>query len=375
MRLAEELSRLKTRAEKASELLTEEATKNALVMPTLLALGYDVFDPEVVVPEFTADVGIKKGEKVDYAIRIGGKIALLVECKPVASDLSKEHASQLYRYFSVTEARFSVLTNGIEWRFFTDLDAPNKMDAKPFFIFSLLESAEHDLIELAKFAAESFSVDDILSAASDLKYKSLIADEVRREFSQPSDEFTRMIARRIYDGNLTAEIRGRFSGLIASTILDILRDQANQRLKDAIDRPALPVPPPGRLVEGAPLPESTSPGDAIKTTEEEIDGLRIIKAIVRKEINVSRVYLRDAASYCAILFDDNNRRPIARLYLEGKKKRIGVFADKIENRFDIESVDDIYNYSDQLLLTVRSYLSSDSTTKPNPKRADAPNGV
>jgi len=372
MRLAEELSRLKVRAEKASELLTEEATKNALVMPTLRALGYDVFDPEVVVPEFTADVGIKKGEKVDYAIRIGGKIALLIECKPVASDLSKEHASQLYRYFSVTEARFSILTNGIEWRFFTDLDAPNKMDAKPFFIFSLLEFAEHDLVELTKFSADSFSVDDILSAASDLKYKSLIADEVRREFAQPSDEFTRMIARRVYDGNLTAEIRGRFGGLIAATILDILRDQANQRLKDAIDRPALPVPPTGRLVEGPATPESNGVAEAVKTTEEEIEGLRIIKAIVRKEISVSRVHLRDAASYCAILFDDNNRKPLARLYLEGKKKRIGLFSDKTEVRYDISSVDDLYTYADQLLVTARSYLSAESMTKGTTRRGDGP---
>jgi len=106
----------------------------------LRALGYDVFDPEVVVPEFTSDVGIKKGEKVDYAIKINSKIMMLIECKPSRTDLSKEHASQLYRYFSVTESRFGILTNGIEWRFFTDLDAPNKMDAKPFLYFLCLST-------------------------------------------------------------------------------------------------------------------------------------------------------------------------------------------------------------------------------------------
>lgn len=112
--LREQLITLRNRAERSSELLTEEATKNALIMPMLKTLGYDVFDPSIVIPEFTADFGVKKGEKVDYAIRIGGEIQILVECKPVHSDLASVHASQLYRYYSVTKARFGILTNGRE---------------------------------------------------------------------------------------------------------------------------------------------------------------------------------------------------------------------------------------------------------------------
>src|SRR4051794_35249800 len=127
---------------------TEEATKNAMVMPFISALGYNVFDPQEVTPELHADVGLKKGEKVDYAILKDGKPIILFECKWHGADLNKEHASQLYRYFSVTEARFGVLTNGIAYRFYTDLEAQNKMDSKPFFEFNMANYRDQDIEEL-----------------------------------------------------------------------------------------------------------------------------------------------------------------------------------------------------------------------------------
>ena len=107
--------------------------QNALIMPFISALGYNVFDPTEVVPEFTADVGTKKGEKVDYVIMREGKPdPILIEAKAATCNLDDAHCSQLYRYFSVTDARFGVLTNGIHYRFFSDLEAPNKLDVRPF---------------------------------------------------------------------------------------------------------------------------------------------------------------------------------------------------------------------------------------------------
>ena len=97
---------------------TEEATKNAYVMPFIQMLGYDVFNPLEVVPEFTADVGLKQGEKVDYAIMIGGSPAILIECKDCRNDLSISNAGQLFRYFHTTRAKFGILTNGIFYRFY-----------------------------------------------------------------------------------------------------------------------------------------------------------------------------------------------------------------------------------------------------------------
>jgi hypothetical protein len=121
---------------------TEEATKNAFILPFIGILGYDVFDPSEVVPEFTADVGTKKGEKVDYAIIRDKKVIMLFECKACDANLDESHASQLYRYFSVTESRIGVLTNGILYRFYTDLEEPNKMDSKPFMELNIIEIQE-----------------------------------------------------------------------------------------------------------------------------------------------------------------------------------------------------------------------------------------
>lgn len=110
---------------------TEEATKMSLIVPLFQILGYDVFNPAEFCPEYTADVGIKKGEKVDYAILENGSPSMLIECKSCTEQLDK-HSSQLFRYFGTTPAKFGILTNGLIYRFYTDLEESNKMDLVPF---------------------------------------------------------------------------------------------------------------------------------------------------------------------------------------------------------------------------------------------------
>ena len=140
-------------------------------MPFIQALGYNVFDPTEVVPEFTADIGTKRGEKVDYAIMQDGKPIILIEAKSATSDLNGEHASQLFRYFSVTEARIGILTNGLQYRFHSDLEKPNHMDEKPFLIVDILNFDTRPVSQLKKFSKAAFDVDRILSSANELKYK------------------------------------------------------------------------------------------------------------------------------------------------------------------------------------------------------------
>ena len=106
---------------------TEEATKTAFIMPFLQLLGYDVFNPTEVVPEFTADVGIKEGEKVDYAIVLNGQPEILIECKMCGHELNAANENQLLRYFHASKAKFGILTNGVVYKFYTDLAEPNKM--------------------------------------------------------------------------------------------------------------------------------------------------------------------------------------------------------------------------------------------------------
>lgn len=157
MDLIDQLRTLASRIQSTKDIIqTEEATKNAMVMPFIQILGYNVFDPLEVTPELVADVGTKKGEKVDYAILKDGKPIILFECKKSGADLSINHDAQLFRYFHVTAARFGVLTNGLLYRFFTDLEQPNKMDDKPFFEFNILDFKDRDVEELKKFAKVAF---------------------------------------------------------------------------------------------------------------------------------------------------------------------------------------------------------------------------
>jgi hypothetical protein len=358
MSFADDLARIRSRAGKASDLATEEAAKNALVMPLLRALGFDVFDPEVVIPEFTADVGTKKGEKVDYALRVNGQLAMLIECKPANADIGKAHASQLYRYFTVTSARIGIVTNGIDWHFFTDLDKPNIMDAKPFFRFNVLTYLDADLAQLEKFQVSTFDLSSILSTASDLKFTSLMAEELRKEFAIPSEDLVRLFTRRVYSGQITAAVRERFTALLRSCVQEVIREEVNRRLLGAIQPPPALVPSAPAAEVQAPIESAGQPsgGRDVDTTDDEREAFRIIRSIGRQAIPATRITMRDAQTYCAILADDNNRRPIARLYFGGTRLRIGIFdASKSEERIELSSLDDLYGHADRLLAAVSQY--------------------
>jgi hypothetical protein len=187
----------------SSTMATEEAVKTAVVLPFLRALGYDVFDPAEVVPEFTADAVGKKGEKVDYAINIESQIRILIECKPISVVLEKKHLDQLYRYFSVTSAKFAILTNGRTFNFYTDLDEPNKLDARPFFVFDIADFNSNVLSELRKFEKASFDVNAILATAERLKYTSGVKQVISKLIEDPSEDFVRLVSSDVYEGRMT----------------------------------------------------------------------------------------------------------------------------------------------------------------------------
>jgi predicted type IV restriction endonuclease len=354
---------LKIRKQKAS-IETEEATKNAFVMPFISnVLGYDVFNPAEVIPEFTADVGTKKGEKIDYAIAHDGKVQLLVEVKKVNDPLRLEHAGQLFRYFSVTNARIAILTNGEVYEFYTDLDAPNKMDQKPFLVLDFAALDETLLPELTKLTKESFDLDSVISAAGELKYIGQLKRVLAGQFKQPEDEWVRFLTTRVYDGMLTQRVREQFAPLVAKAARQFLNEQVNDRLKNALGGPDAYVSVSGQTTEDeAPHAEATEPASegepAIVTTEDEQEGFRIIRAIVCGEVDVSRIVARDNKTYCGILLDDNNRRPIARLWFNRSKKYLGLFdAAKVETRVSIDDVADIYRHAESLRTTVVRYLT------------------
>jgi hypothetical protein len=242
MDFIEVLQTISSKISKQKNLIkTEEATKNAFVMPFISALGYDVFDPAEVVPEFTADVGIKKGEKVDYAIKHAGKIIMLFECKCCNSPLEDSHASQLYRYFSVTEARIAVLTDGIIYRFFTDIEEPNKMDPKPFMEFNLLDIQEPLVAELKRLTKQAFNLEAILTVAGELKYTREIKRILNDELNAPSEEFVKFLAGQVYSGKLTSAVRAQFAGITKQAFTQFINEHITERLRSAMGEPAVPV--------------------------------------------------------------------------------------------------------------------------------------
>lgn len=364
MSFEERLAGLATKIRQQKEIIsTEEATKTAFVMPFIqYVLGYDVFNPQEVIPEFTSDVGTKKGEKVDYAIMKDGEIQILIEAKKVGEPLNINHASQLFRYFHVTSARISILTNGQVYRFYTDLDAPNKMDEKPFLEFDFLNMDDHAIPELQKLTKSEFDVDSVLNAAGELKYVGQIKRLMAKQFSEPEDDFVRFFASRVYDGMITQRVRDQFTLLTTKAAEQFIGDQINDRLKSAISRrpssPAIIVEqdPVEAIAEETTEEEVFSAKDRVETTTEELEGYNIVKAIVRTEIDVKRITPRDTLSYFGILADDNNRRPIARLHFNRSQKYLGTFdADKNETRHPIESLDDIFTFSETLRETARGY--------------------
>lgn len=351
MDLIDKIKDIASRIPKQMEYIqTEEATKNAFIMPFISSLGYDVFNPLEVIPEFTADIGTKKGEKVDYAIKKDDDIIILIECKWSGACLHKDHASQLYRYFSATEARFAILTNGIDYEFYSDIDEPNKMDSKPFFSFNVLQFEDHHIKELKKFTKSAFSLEDILTTASTLKYTGAIKKILDEELKKPTEEFVRFFASRIYDGRLTQAVIEQFTEIVKEARSQFINEQINDRLKSAMSPNE---PEDVRITELD--DEVETKRDGVETTQEEIDGYNIVKALLREVVDVKRVTMRDTKSYCGILLDDNNRKPICRLHFNHSRKYIGIISDKSEDRIEIEGVDDIFQYAERIKAVIVEY--------------------
>lgn len=357
MDFIDQLRVLSSRIANTKDLIsTEEATKNAMVMPLLQALGYNPFDPLEVTPELIADIGTKKGEKVDYAILRDGKPIIIFECKKAGADLNISHAGQLFRYFHVTEARFGVLTNGLVYKFFTDLEQPNKMDEKPFFEFNILEFKERDVEELKKFAKTAFDVDTILTTANDLKYTRAIQQRLAEWITSPSEDFVRLVSSDLLGSKrFTPAIKDQFTEITKRAFEQLIGEKINQRLKGAMTPDPAPVTVPVASSAAATLTEPEEP--AIVTSSEELEAFYAIRAMLRDVVASKRVTMRDAQSYCAILLDDNNRRPICRLRFNNiQNLRVGFFNEqKEEEVVPLQSTDDIFNFADRLKATAMSY--------------------
>jgi len=342
---------------------TEEATKNAFIMPFISqVLGYDVFNPFEVVPEYIADVGIKKGEKIDYAIIKDGVVQILIECKKIGFDLSVSSASQLFRYFAVSEAKIAVLTNGRIYEFYSDLDASNIMDSKPFLRVDILDVPSRSISHLKKMRKESFDLDGVLTTARRLKYIAEMKQVLLSELRTPSEDFVRLVTKRVYSKLLTAKVLEEFGGFLSEAAAQLLDDEASGRLRKAlqeddvtdVEKVEEPVPPA--------VDEPAKARAVVETTPEELEAFGMIKSYCFPALPGSRLCYRDALSYMAIMVDDNNRKTIARLYFNNPdRKRIGIFqvgedGSKTETMHDLPSINDLQSLSEELRQAAQAYV-------------------
>ena len=207
-----------------NDILTEEATKTSLIMPFFRILGYDVFNPNEFMPEFVADVGLKKGEKVDYAIKLDNEPVILVECKSINEKLEK-HDSQLYRYFGTTTAKFAILTNGIVYRFYTDIDEVNKMDEAPFLEINLLELRDEQIAKLQHFTKEKFDRDAI-----EAQIRQIIKDEIEN----PSDELVKFIlGKGVYNRVKTQAVIEKYTPIVKNAFDYIIKEMLSKKIETA----------------------------------------------------------------------------------------------------------------------------------------------
>ena len=341
MDFKEELKNYVKRIENTKDTLqTEEATKMALILPFFQLLGYDVFNTSEFCPEYTADIGIKKGEKVDYAILVAGEPVILVEAKAANKKLDN-HKSQLFRYFVSTPAKFAILTNGIEYRFYSDLDEANKMDKDPFLAVNLLNIKDAQIAQLSKFQKDTFNISDILDSASLLKYVNIFKDYIDQQFQEPADEFIKLLLQPVYKGVKTQNVIERFRPVVAKAMTEYLTEALNEKLQAALETTAT---------------TSTNDINALKTNEHwEI--LNIVKEILQNVIDVRKISLKYTSAYIAVLYEKNTRKWICRITLSSAQQNLIIpDGNKNEVRFAINDISDLYNYSEQIIESARRYL-------------------
>lgn len=346
---------------KLEHIDSEETTKIALITPFLRLMGYDTSNPAEVKAEYTADVGTKQGEKVDFAILQDGEPIIFIECKSAANELTEDNISQLYRYFSITDIQLGLLTNGVEYKFFTTGEDNTRMDEKPFLDIDLLNLTKKDIKELEKFKKINFDVDEVVSRADNLKYRNLIKKTLINEFENPSDEFIKAIGRQVYDGILTQNIKEKFGKIISVAITEIINERVNKTLSDAVASNEIEQED-NNITEA----ENEINENGIITTDIEKEGYFIVRSIASELVDPKCISIRDRKHYCNILFDNNQRYPIVRFYFNNEDHLRVEFYDKITltknggklgEKIDINNISELYNFKERIINVVNEYLA------------------
>jgi hypothetical protein len=289
----------------------EEATKQALVVPFLHVLGYDIFDPREVRPEYVADFAIKKAgqfEKVDYAIFLNGVPVLFIECKPVGAQL-EDHGGQLARYFNATPSvRVAMITNGVQLQVFTDLQTPNVMDTRPWLDIDLRSLKGAEIEALKRFRKTDFAPEEVLRLAEEMVYYNAMMAYLGVQLREPDEHFVQFVAKAIEVPRVTAKVVERLAPILKKSIQSTIVELVAKSF-------AAPEPEPPATTPLSSEPAATADdGDkaGIVTTAEERAAWEMIAAWVRESNPNAPISFRDAKGYFTI-HQNNTRKWCIRL--------------------------------------------------------------
>ena len=277
----------------------------------------------------------------------------------IGTKLDAQYSSQLHRYFHAADARVGILTDGVIYKFYMDLEEKNKMDMKPFLEFSLCHLDDGTISEIKKFSKTGFNIDTLLMSANEMKYTKEIKSFFAEQIATPSEDFINVILKQVYGGIKTSQVKEQFRPLVKKAFTMFLNDTLNDRLKSAMSIDTNVIKNEIETAEfiDAGISENPTKGQ-VETTQEEIEGYYAIKSMLSGIVDLQRVVYRDTLSYFGILLDDNNRKTICRLRFNGGKKYLEVFnSEKNGEKFLVTEIDDLYQHKDKIISSLQTYLS------------------
>ena len=357
----------------ASNLLTEEATKTSLILPFIQLLGFDIFNPTEVVPEYQAEAGVKKDQRVDYALQKNNKPIILIEAKSYSTELGPEHEDQLRRYFPfVKSASIGILTNGHKYKFFTDLEARNMMDEKPYMEFDI-ENPSLDLIpKIQELRKDRFDDEKAVRIAEQLKYTGQFKQLLAKQLDAPDEDFVRFFASQVWSGKINQSAKDKLTPLLKDAFKQFIEDRIAARLKKAAEDEEAEKKP----ITDAETPTAESSvvaddsDDGVVTTDDEKLGYSIIQAVSAAVIDPSRIFIRDNKSYCAILLDNSRKKTIVRLYFKKDSLKVDFQGVKKDDPMvELEKVSDLYSYLDDIVSIISGYLNKNTKEAKDEKEA------
>jgi len=267
-----------------------------------------------------------------------------------------KHSGQLFQYFAATPAKFGILTNGITYHFYTDLNEPNKMDTDPFLVFDLLDINENIVPELKRFAKKTLDIRGAFNAAAELKNMSKIKELLDALRHEPPDSFVKYVMSEIYDGMRTQKAIDEFRPIIKRGFNQYINDAIGETLKNAMrgqsesNRASVELSPDEEV-------DKQTEADDSPMSIEEMEAFSIVKSLLRDMIDVDRLTWQHTNEYMVILFDNNIRKRICRFWFNKAQKYITTpDENKKPVKHDISSLNDIYKYAEYIREVCGRYL-------------------